>query len=153
MNTQKKWKRLRGFVGIYEYFLISAFSSLQLMLSRGGGFKHHVEMHSDYLRWEDLTGQLDTLKHNTVQSEHPMTEAWYVRLRAFWTRRSFIAVLYAENLMLFRSANRVTMRKQIRVRRCGTKKPSVLTQMLWTLPAFITWAQKPVSYPGCCCSC
>lgn len=26
------------------------------------------------------------------------------RLRAFWTRRSFMAVLYAENLMLFRSA-------------------------------------------------
>lgn len=31
-------------------------------------------------------------------------EREYLHLRAFWTRRSFMAVRYAENLMLFKSA-------------------------------------------------
>lgn len=34
------------------------------------------------------------------------------RLRAFWTRRSFMAVLYAENLMLFRSAGERRKKKR-----------------------------------------
>lgn len=47
MNTQKKWRRLTGFVGIHQYFLISAFSSLQLRPSKGSGSKRHGEMPKD----------------------------------------------------------------------------------------------------------
>lgn len=47
MKTQKGCRQLSGFVGIYQYFLISAFSSLQLMPSKRSGFKRHVEIHDD----------------------------------------------------------------------------------------------------------
>ena len=64
-------------------------------------------------------GGLLMVQHNSislnqpVRTENPIDEILYVHRRAFWTRRSFIAVLYAENLMLFRSANGGRDRKRL----------------------------------------